>query len=327
MVSYIRYNSNSGSPGINMKVLISSRSFGKINSGAIELLENSGLEVIMNPYGRKLSEEEIIKLMDDSVGVIAGTEVFTKNVLENSDNLKVISRYGVGLDNVDLTSATQKEIKVFNTPVTPSLAVAELAMSIIFNLLKKIQIVSTRLKNDMWKPEVGNLLTGKTIGIIGLGRIGKKLVEFLKPYNCRIVAYEINPDKEFISKNNVETLDLNSLLKTSDIISIHCPISDETRNMIGKNEFDLMKNNAIIINTARGGIIDEDALYEALKNNKIGAAGIDAFEKEPYEGKLKELDNILLTPHIGTFNVETRKDMEVEAAENLIKGLKEVKIL
>jgi D-3-phosphoglycerate dehydrogenase len=310
-----------------MKVLISSRSFGKINSGAIELLKNKGLDPIINPYGRKLNEEEIMKLLDDSVGIIAGTEKITNRIITDSQNLKVISRYGIGMDNVDLSSAKKKGVIVYNTPETPSIAVSELTLTLILNLLKKINQVDENLRNDEWKPEMGSLLNKKTVGIVGLGRIGKKLVSLLQPFNAKIIAYEPTPDENFVKKYNVEITKLDDLLKKSDIVTIHCPITEKTKHMISEKQLSMMKESAVIVNCARGGIIKEKALYDALKEGKIAGAAIDAFEDEPNTGKLKELNNIILTPHIGTYTEETRKDMELEAANNLIKGLKEAKIL
>lgn len=310
-----------------MKILISSRSFGKIDSGAIELLKNQGLEPIINPYGRKLNEQEILELINGSVGIIAGTEKITEKIISNADQLQVISRYGIGLDNVDLIAANKKSIIVYNTPEAPSVAVAELTLSLILNLLKKIGKVDRDIRNDKWKPEIGNLLTEKTVGIIGLGRIGKKVVQYLQPFHPKILAYEINPDEKFVANYKIDLVSLDTLLSTSDIITNHVPLTKETRHLISKREFEKMKTNAVLINCARGGIVDENTLYESLKNKRIAGAAIDAFEDEPNTGKLKELDNIILTPHIGTYTVETRKNMEIETANNLIKGLKEANIL
>ena len=310
-----------------MKVLISSRSFGKIDSGAIELLKIEGLKPIFNPYGKKLSEQEILDLLDDSVGIIAGTEKITEKIISYNNQLKVISRYGIGLDNIDLKAADQKKVMVFNTPETPKIAVAELTITLILSLLKKVVNVDKNIKKGEWQPEIGNLLSGKIIGIIGLGRVGKQLVKFLIPFNIKILAYEINPDESFVSKYKINLVSLDDLIVKSDIITMHCPLTDKTEHMIGEQELKNMKENAILINTARGGLIDENILYNFLKEKKIAGAAIDVFEDEPNTGKLKELDNIILTPHLGTYTIETRKQMEIEAAENLIKGLKMVKVL
>lgn len=310
----------------NQNVLISSRSFGKINSGAIELLKEKGLNPILNPYGKKLNEDQIIELMNESIGIIAGTENITKKIIDSNPNLKIISRYGIGLDNVDLKAAEENNVLVFNTPETPSLAVAELTIALIFILIKKIRVVDSRLRRDEWKPEIGNTLKGKTVGIIGLGKIGKKVAQFLKIFDAKIIVYDIKPDKEFAKEKDIDIVSLDKVLKNSDIVTVHAPLTDETKYLIDKKRLQMMKKTAFLINTARGGLIHEGDLYNALKEKNIAGAALDVFENEPEVGKLKELENIVITPHIATYNIETRKDMELEAAKNIIKGLGEIKI-
>jgi D-3-phosphoglycerate dehydrogenase len=231
------------------------------------------------------------------------------------------------MENIDLKAAKKKQILVYNTPETPALAVSELALCLILNLLRKIAKLDRNIRDNTWKAEIGNLLTGKTIGILGLGRIGKKLVELLQPFNVKIIVYEIKPDNDFISKYKLDLVTLDELVRNSDIISLHLPSLEETKNIIGKVELKKMKETAILINTARGSLLDEDELYKALKNNNIAGAAVDAFKDEPYKGKLTELDNVILTPHIGTATIETRLDMEKEASIKLIEGLKQKKIL
>lgn len=302
------------------KVLISSRSFGRINSGATQLLKDNGFIPVVNPKGEKLNENQILELIDDEVvGIIAGTEQITKKVIEKSSNLQVISRYGVGIDNVDVDFAKEKNISVINTADAPSLAVAELTLSLTLHLLKRIGVCDRRLRQNTWKGEVGNLLTGKTFGIVGLGRIGKKVVELLEPFHVQIFAYDPHPDNNFISKKDITLTDLDKLISSSDIISLHLPLNNETRYIISKKELSKMKENIIIINTARGGLINEDDLYNALKANSIGGAGIDVFEHEPQTNNLEEFENVVLTPHIATMTEETRKQMEIEAVENIIR--------
>jgi D-3-phosphoglycerate dehydrogenase len=311
-----------------MKVVISSRSFGMINNNAINLLKNAGLETVLNPKGQKLTEEEILELIDDKVvGIIAGTENITSKIITSSPSLKVISRYGVGIENIDLETAKQKEILVYNTPETPAIAVAELTLTLMLNLLKKINKLDNNIRSDKWKSEMGNLLTDKKIGIMGLGRIGKKLVEFLKPFNCEIYAYEIKPDDEFIKKYNVKLVSIDEIIKNSDIITLHLPLTEKTKNIFSEKQFKQMKKHTILINTARGDLIDEKALYNALNEGKIAGAALDAFQNEPYKGELIKLENIILTPHIGTATIETRINMEKEAVTKMISGLKEKKVL
>ena len=309
------------------KILISSRSFGKINSGAIELLKQNGLNPVLNPYGKKLTEDQILDLMDDSIGIIVGTERITKKIIESSSNLKVISRYGIGMDNVDLTAAKENNVAIYNTPKTPALAVAELTITLIFSLLKKINKVDSNLRRNNWKPEIGNMLSGKTVGIIGLGRIGKKVASFLQPFEVKIITFDVKPNRVFAKENDIEIVSFDELLKQGDIITIHIPFTENTKYLIDEKSLGKMKKTAFLVNTARGGLINEEALYHALKQGGIAGAAVDVFENEPDVGKLKELDNIILTPHIATYTIETRKHMEIEAAENLINGLKKVKVL
>ena len=310
-----------------MKILISSRSFGKNSLDAIEMLKEQDLEPIFNPYNRKLTEDELLELIDGSIGIIAGTEKITGKIMKEAKSLKVISRYGIGLDNIDLNTAKKLGIIVKNTPEAPSQAVAELTVGLIFSALRRINQSDQNVKSGQWKQIIGNLIYGKNIGVIGLGRIGKKLSILLEPFQVNILACEPNPDKQFISKHNIKLVSFKEIISKSDIVSLHLPLTDETRNIIGKNELLLMKKEVIIINTSRGGLIDENALIDALENNKIAGAAIDVFEVEPYNGKLKEFNNVILTPHIGSYTKETRAQMELETVQNLITGLREVKIL
>jgi len=307
-----------------MKILISSRSFGGCDKSAIEYLRGLGYEVALNPEQKKLTEEEIIALIDDDVyGIIAGTEPITRKVIEAAKNLKVISRYGAGMDNVDLTAAEEKGVVVAYTPDAPSKAVAELALSLILNLLRGVSKGDRMIREGKWAPHLGGLLTGKTVGVVGLGRIGRALVNLLQPFKPRVLARETDPDPAFTSTHGIELVELKQLLGESDIVSLHLPLTPQTRHIIGEDELKQMKKEAVIINTARGELIDEKALYAALKEGVIAGAALDVFEEEPYTGDLKELNNIILTPHIGSCTKETRTKMEKEAVENIIKVLKE----
>lgn len=307
-----------------MKILISSASFGKINRDPLQILENAGYTPILNPYGRKLEFGEFIELIKDASGLIAGTEKVTADLMENAPFLKVISRYGVGVDNIDLEAANKRGIIVRSTPEAPSQAVAELALTLMLNLNRRVSEADRNLRQKNWSQLMGRLLSGKSLGIIGLGRIGKKLIKLVQPFNMKIFTYDPFPDIDFISSNNLTLKSLNEILSQSDIISLHLPLSDKTFHMIGKKELSLMKKDAIIINTSRGGLIDESALVEALKGGIIGGAGIDTFENEPYKGNLIEFENVILTCHMGSSAIETRKQMELETVNNLIGALKEV---
>lgn len=220
--------------------------------------------------------------------------------------------------------ATEKlGITVRNTPDAPSQAVAELTLALILNLYRRVSEADRNIKNNNWSPLMGRLLSGKTLGIIGLGRIGKKLVKLIQPFNMKIYAYDPYPDNEFVSSHNITLASLDIVMSKSDIISLHVPLSDKTYHMIGKKELSLMKKDGVIINTSRGGLIDEEALLIALKNESIEGAAIDTFEKEPYKGDLTDFNNVILTCHMGSSAIETRKQMELETVKNLIDALKE----
>ena len=305
-----------------MKVLISSKTFGKQDKAAIEILKRAGYTPVLNPYDRKLEFDEFADLIEDAVGLIAGTEKITEDLLQKAKALKVISRYGTGLDNIDLEAAKRRRIIVCNTPDAPTQAVAELTLALILNLYRRIGEVDRNLRSDKWSPLLGKLLFGKTLGIIGLGRIGKALVKLVQPFELKIIIHEPYPDSEFISSHGIELASLEKVLAESDIVTLHTPLTEETYHLIGKGELALMKPEAAILNTARGSLIDEEALIETLEKGTIGGAALDVFDDEPYHGKLKNFDNVILTPHIGTYTVETRIRMEREAVENLLNALR-----
>jgi len=308
-----------------LKVFISTTSFAEYDKKPLELLRSAGFEVILNPYKRKLKPEEIVVLASDCDGIIAGVEQITEEVLRSLPKLKAISRCGVGLDNVDLEAAEKIGILISNTPNAPSQAVAELTIALILNLLRKVSLSDRRVRNGQWKKEMGQLISGKTVGIIGLGRIGKRVAELLKSFEVKILASEPNPDKKWVRKNKINLVSMDELLKESDIVTLHIPYTEQNRNLINSERLKIMKRGAILINTSRGGLIDEMALYQALKSGHLGGAALDVTEVEPYQGPLTELDNVIITPHIGSYAVEARIQMETEAAMNLIRMLKEGK--
>ncbi|PWB52468.1 MAG: hydroxyacid dehydrogenase [Candidatus Methanoperedenaceae archaeon] len=309
-----------------MKILISSASFGKINRDPLKILEDAGYTPILNPYGRKLEFGEFIELIKDASGLIAGTEKVTAEILEKAPLLKVISRYGVGVDNIDLEAAKKMGIIVKSTPEAPSQAVAELTLALMLDISRRTSEADRNVRNNKWTQLMGRLISGKTLGIIGLGRIGKKLVKLVQPFEMKIYAFEPYPDKDFVLSNNIILVPFHEVLKVSDIISLHLPLSDKTFHMIAKKELSLMKKDAIIINSSRGSLVDENALISALRNRTIGGAAIDTFEQEPYKGDLIGFENVLLTCHMGSAAQETRKLMEIETVNNLLDALKEVDI-
>ena len=310
------------------KIAITTTTFGKYDERPLKLLEEYGLEVVLNPYGRTLKKDEVIEFCKGAIGVIAGTEILDIDTLEcltktysqssvlSPQSLKVISRCGSGLANVDLDTAKRLGIKVFNTPDAPIVAVAELTVGLILNLLRKVCWMDRNLRNEQWEKMMGNLLNKKKVGIKGLGRIGKKVAELLRPFGCEIAYAD-----PYVSDGllGMKRLSFDDLLGWADIITIHVSVKDR---LVGEKEFQLMKKGAWLVNTSRGGVVDEKVLYEHLKNGYLAGAALDVFEEEPYAGPIKELDNVIVTPHIGSYAKEARVEMEIQTVENLFKGLR-----
>lgn len=305
------------------KVLITTSTFGEYENKPIELLKSNNLEVKLNPYQRKVTSEELNALLNNEVAyLIAGTEKITEEIMKNNPSLKVISRCGVAMDNVDLEASKRHNIAVYNTPYGPTKAVAELTIGLILSLLRKITIMDKQMRQNLWKKQMGSLLSNKVLGIIGLGKIGKQMVNYLTPFELTILAYDIYKEDDFASKNNIQYVELEDLLRQSDIVSVNISYSENTKNLIDLNRLKLMKNPSYLINVSRGGIVNEEDLYTALKENIITGAAVDTFEEEPYKGKLLELDNIILTPHIGSYAIEGRIYQELAAVENIINHIK-----
>ncbi|MFT4800386.1 MAG: D-3-phosphoglycerate dehydrogenase [Flavobacteriales bacterium] len=305
-----------------MKILASPSSIGQISLKPFELLETNGYEVVKNPFGRKLTKEETITLGKDCVGIVAGVETLDLIVIDSLPNLKCISRVGVGMDSVDISYAENKGIKVLNTPNGPTRAVAELTLGLTISLLRKIPNAHYDLKNRIWKKQTGNLLYEKKVGVLGLGRIGRMVAEMFRSLGNPVIGYDLYPDMDWAEKNNVEILSLEQLLNQCDIITIHIPGNSDGSTVLNQEELSYLKDGAFLVNVSRGGVIDEDALYEMLTNGKLSAAALDVFSNEPYSGKFCDLDNVILTPHIGSYAKEGKLKMEVDAVMNLINALK-----
>jgi D-3-phosphoglycerate dehydrogenase len=308
-----------------MKVLTTSSSFGKVNPEPLEKLISAGLTVEQNPYGRKLTIEESKNLYPGVDLLIAGTEKINYENLSHANRLKFICRLGVGMDNVDRKAAESRNIELDNTPSAHVDGVAELTLAGMLDMCRHISRLDRNIRKGIWNKHMGFLLKGKTIGIVGLGQVGKRLVELLKPFSVQILAYDLYPDKEFAERNNIKWCDLNELFTISDLISLHVPGIKENYHMISYDLLEQAKDHLMLINIARGGIVNEDALFEFLNKHRDASAYVDTFEQEPYSGPLLELENCLLTPHIGSYAREVRVNMEMEAAEKIIDKYNRIK--
>lgn len=310
-----------------MRILITTNSFGVYSKDPLEVLTRAGVEIRLNPFGSKITPEEIVELADGCVGIIAGTERYSAETLAKLRHLKVISRCGGGLDGIDLEAAGRQGIVVTSTPYGPTQAVAELTLGIILNLIRHVALSTAEMRQGKWKKHMGFLLSELTIGIVGLGRIGKRLATSLRALDAQVVGYDIKPDISWAKDHQVEVVTFDEVLRRGDVICLHLPYTKEFHYMIGKSELARMKQGSFLVNTSRGGIVEEQALYSALKSGYLQGAALDTFEQEPYEGPLRELDNVILTPHIGSYARASRITMEQESVANLIGELQQQNIL
>jgi D-3-phosphoglycerate dehydrogenase len=301
------------------KVLITTSSFSLGNFAQAKSLHDAGISLEMNPHGRRLSEDEVAELVaTDVIAILAGLEPLTDRVLSNAKSLRVISRCGTGLDSVDLQAASRLGIDVFNTPDAPTQAVAELTIAHMLNSLRHISTTDSNMRSGKWTPTMGSLLATKTVGLIGVGRIGSAVAKLAQAFGARVIGF----DPVVSSHNSVELLSLDEVLNQADIVSLHVPINDQTHHIVNASAISRMKPGSIVVNVSRGGLIDESALHDALKSQHLSGAALDCFEDEPYSGPLLQLPGVHVTAHMGSYARETRDLMEVEASTNLVNGLR-----
>ena len=305
------------------KVLITTVPFSDKDKRPIELLNNENIEYVINPIGRKLKEDELADMVADFDVIIAGTEAITDRVMARARNLKLISRVGVGLDSVDILAAERRGILVSYTPDAPAPAVAELTLSFMFSLLRHTHIANLQMHRGEWNRHFGRRISEVTIGVIGLGRIGGRVLNMLSGLNHpRILVNDIQSSLVAGFKGlNFTAVEKEIIYREADLISIHVPLTELTKNMISYNELKQMKRGAMIINTSRGGIINEKDLATIMNEGYLAGAAIDVFEQEPYNGALSEIENCLLTSHMGSMSIDCRSRMEIEATEEAVRFL------
>ena len=306
-----------------MKILVTPTSFKPSKSGvALELLRSFSQDLIFNPMERPLTEDELIPLLSGCNGLIAGVDFITRKVIENAPTLKVISRYGVGVDRVDLVAAKEKNIVVCNTPGANANAAADLTFALLLCLARKIHLLNQKTKEGEWPRSSGFELYGKTIGIIGLGAVGKAVAKRASGFSMKVMAFDPAVDLDYVTKNNIIAADFLDIIEKADIVTLHVPLNNETRNIISKEIMGKMKEGAVILNTSRGGLIDENAAYELLKTGRLAGLGLDTFEKEPPgNSKLFSLDNVVVTPHTGAHTNEAVSAMAEMSVKNLMDVL------
>lgn len=301
-----------------IKVLITD----PLKEAGVRIFKKAGFEI--EQVGKK-KPEELVSIIGkyDVVVVRSGTKI-TKEVIEKGKNLKIIGRAGVGLDNIDVEAATSHGIIVMNAPEGNTVSAAEHTVALMMSLARNIPAANAHVKSGKWerKKFMGTELYGKTLGIIGLGRIGSRVVSIAKGLGMKVVGYDPFVEESILRDKGIVVMNFEGLLRQSDFISLHLPLTEQTYHMIGEKEFEIMKEGVRIINCARGGIVDEEALYKYLKKGKVKGAALDVFEKEPPENSpLLGLDNVILTPHLGASTEEAQENVAVQLANQIVEAL------
>ena len=307
----------------DIKVLVAD----DLSKAAVEVMSKAGLKVDVNTGLAPAQLGEIIGQYH-GLAVRSATKV-TADILSKASNLKIVGRAGVGVDNIDVKAATEKKVQVINTPSGNAIAAGELAVAYIFALARKIPQASASTKKGEWEKKkwMGVEVTGKTLGVVGFGNIGRQVAERALGVKMKVLAHDPALPAGFTPPAGVELVSLDDLISRSDFVTLHLPLVAATKNLFNAERLSKMKKGAYLINCARGGIVDENALYEALKSGHLGGAGIDVFEKEPCGPlQLFELDNVLASPHIGASTKEAQEKVAVELAEVFVEFLKDGKV-
>ncbi|MEN6318027.1 MAG: phosphoglycerate dehydrogenase [Rectinema sp.] len=305
-------------------IIVTPRSLSKGNNPLLARIKDAGYNLVFPNPGKQPTEDELVEVIGDAVGYIAGVEPITAAVLEKAEKLKVISRNGTGIDNIDLETARKKNIKIRKADGANARGVAELTIGLILAAVRDIVLSDRSLKSGIWNREKGFELEDKTLGIIGCGKIGQLVSRFALEFGMNVLAYDAYPNPDFHPSGNFRFDALRAVLKNSDIVSLHCPPLPDKRPLIEAAEIATMKHGAIIINTARQSLVDEKALLEALDSGILHCYAIDAFDKEPPDDlSLAKNERVIVTPHIGGFTEESIQRATEAAIDNLLESLQE----
>lgn len=305
-----------------MKVLTTPRSYGKADPAVFGMLEGAGLEVIRNTTGGILGKADMKRLLADCEGVIVGVDPLDAEVIAAAPRLKAIAKYGVGVDNIDLEAAKARDIKVSRTVGANAEAVADYAVTLMLTVARRAAAIDARCRKGDWKKITTRDISGGTLGLLGLGAIGKLVAKRAQGFGMTVLAYDPFWNEEYAAANHIVKAAPEEIYAQADVISLHLPLTEETRGTIGKKELEMMKPDAILINTARGGLIGEDALLDALEAGRLYGAGIDAFAQEPPEDKRWfALENVVLGSHCAASTEGAARKMGRMATENIIRDL------
>jgi D-3-phosphoglycerate dehydrogenase / 2-oxoglutarate reductase len=302
------------------KVFISTAPFGQIDKTPLDLLKNSNVDFLINPLGRKLTETELSEMISDTEVLIAGTEAITESVLAQAKKLKLICRVGIGLDSVDLVAAKKLGVLVSYTPDAPAPAVAELTLGLMMSLIRKTHIANKCMHQGEWNRFFGRRMSSITVGIIGLGRIGGLVLDYVDALGFgKILINDLKDIQSKLCSPKVHLSSKEEIYHNADLITVHLPLNSITKNLISENQLKSMKRDGMLINTSRGGIINELDLISTLKDGHFSGIALDVFSKEPYDGGLKNFDRCILTSHMGSMTLDCRAQMEIEATQEAIR--------
>ncbi len=301
---------------MNLRVAIGPSSFAQEDTTPLDRLKEARVDIVPNPFGRRLTEEEIIEHLKGVDGLIAGLEPLNRKVIESDPQLKAIARVGIGVTNVDFEAASDHSVIVSNTPDPPAVAVAELTLATLLSLARRLISTNRSLHHKEWKKQIGIGLMGAKVLLVGYGRIGQRVAELLRAFGSEVLVYD--PFFEGQLSHGEKSVSLAEGLQAADVVSLH---ASGTECILGAKEIQTMKEGAILLNSARGELVNESAVIKALESGHLSGVWFDAFWEEPYSGRLCDLDNALLTPHVGTYTRQCRLEMESEAVDNLLRDL------
>jgi D-3-phosphoglycerate dehydrogenase len=306
---------------MNDLIFVALSTFAEDDRRPLDQLEASGHPFRLHLTGKRITTAELLRDGTDAAVILAGVEPYDSATLAQLPALRCISRCGVGVDAIDLAAARQRGVAVANTPGIPTEAVAELALAMFLALSRNLRLQANLMQARRWERTTAHLLAGRTVGLIGLGRIGQRVAQLCCAFNAQVLAYDLLADAALARGLSVVLVAKEQLLREADIVSLHASRSAEQPVLIGTAELAVMKRGAILVNLARGEMVDESALVEALRSGQLAGAGLDVFGAEPYQGPLCDFEQVILTPHSATLTVETRAAMELQCVENALQFL------
>lgn len=303
---------------MSLRVAIGPSSFAELDDTPLRMLEAKGVEVVPNPFKRRLTQDEIIDHLQEIDGLIAGLEPLNGIVLAAAPRLKAIARVGIGVSNVDFDAAKEFDVKVSNTPEGPIVAVAEMTLAALLALARNLVPTNAALHAGQWKKSIGSGLSGAQVFIVGYGRIGRRVADLVQAFGARVTVFDPYIDDREVAPDIARVPTLEEGLRDADVVTLHAAGDDV---ILDQAAFNAMRDGVIVLNSARGELVDEHAVVTALESGKVAAAWFDAFWNEPYNGPLTGFDQVLLTPHVGTYTRQCRRDMETAAVNNLLRDL------